>query len=160
MPHIHELYDFTVSFLVLHPTEPKILLHYHEKLKCWNQLGGHIELDEQPMETLERELAEEAGLQKGSYEILETHKTPSPRGIISLTAGFGLFVYDYGNTGHKHIDIPYIIKSKTTYIKPAKGESEQIGWFSRNEISKMHNDGLIQDAIYDICEWIFEKPSF
>jgi 8-oxo-dGTP diphosphatase len=157
MPHIHELYDFTVSFLVLHPTEPKILLHYHKKLSCWNQLGGHIELDEHPLQALERELEEEAGLKNEQYEIVSTNPQIHPRGTVSLPVGFGLFVYDYANSGHKHIDIPYLIKSKTSVITPADGESKQIGWFTKAEINNMHNDGLIEDSIFDICEWIFDN---
>ncbi len=157
MAHIHELYDFTVSFLVVHPTEPKILLHYHKKLACWNQLGGHVELDEQPMEALERELKEEAGLHPDDYKIIQTHESLSPRGTVSLPLGFGLFVYDYAGSGHRHIDIPYIIKSNKTEIKPAQGESTQIDWFSLEEIKKMNADGLVEDGILDICEWILQK---
>jgi 8-oxo-dGTP pyrophosphatase MutT (NUDIX family) len=155
MPHIHELYDFTVSFLILHPKEKKILLHYHQKLKCWNQLGGHIELDEQPIEALIREIKEEAGLNKDQYEIIETNQMLKPRGTVSLPLGFGLFVYNYADTGHKHIDIPYIIQSHTEVIIPAEGESTQINWFTMAEIREMNKNGLVEDGITDICEWIF-----
>lgn len=156
MAHIHELYDFTVSFLVLHPNEKKILLHFHRKLGFWNQLGGHIELDEHPIEALERELKEEAGLNPEDYEIIQTTSQIVPRNTISLPVGFGLYVYDYADSGHKHIDIPYLIKSKTTNIDPAEGESKQIGWFDKQQIETMYQDGQMDISIYDICQWIFD----
>ncbi len=154
MAHIHELYDFTVSFLILHPTEKKLLLHYHRKLKCWNQLGGHIELDEHPIEALEREIEEEAGLKKDQYTIIETGTRLQPRGTVSLPLGFGLFIYNYADSGHKHIDIPYIIQSHTTEINPAEGESKQIDWFTLEEIRTMNEKGLIDNSMTDICEWV------
>ncbi len=52
MPHIHELYDFTASAYILHPTESKILLLLHKKLGKWLQPGGHIELSEDPLQAL------------------------------------------------------------------------------------------------------------
>ncbi len=155
MAHIHELYDFTVSFFILHPTEKKFCLHFHKKLGFWNQLGGHIELDEEPMEALARELAEEAGLQPGEYEILETAKGPSPRTARVIPSPFSVIIYNYGDTPHKHIDMPYIIKSKAEKLQPAKGESAQIGWFTIEEIRKMFADEVLDGSVLDICEWIY-----
>jgi 8-oxo-dGTP pyrophosphatase MutT (NUDIX family) len=153
--HIHELYDFTVSFFILHPTEKKFCLHFHRKLNFWNQLGGHIELDENPMQALERELAEEAGLQKVDYEILETSAGPKPRTAEVMPNPFSVVIYKYGETPHKHIDMPYIIKAKTEVLKPAKGESAQIGWFSIEEIREMFGRGVLDGSVLDICEWIY-----
>ncbi len=65
MAHIHEHYDFTVSAYVLHPTQPKIALHFHKKLFKWLQFGGHVELDEDPAQALTHELLEEAGFKTG-----------------------------------------------------------------------------------------------
>ncbi len=159
MAHIHKLYDFTVSFLILHPSEPKILLHFHKKLGFWNQLGGHIELDEHPLESLEREITEETGLQPGEYEIIQTAETLKSDVAVSLPVGFGLFVYDYGDTGHKHIDISYVIQSKKTEIHPAEGESTQIDWFDIEQITKMREDNILGDNVYNMCEWILAKKS-
>jgi 8-oxo-dGTP pyrophosphatase MutT (NUDIX family) len=58
MPHIHEKYDFTVSAMIMHHSEPKLGLHFHKKLRKWLQAGGHIELHEDPLQALEHELLE------------------------------------------------------------------------------------------------------
>lgn len=155
MAHIHELYDFTVSFFILHPTEKKFCLHFHLRLNFWAQLGGHIELDEEPMEALARELAEEAGLQKDQYEILETASGPTPRTARTIPSPFSVIIYKYGDTPHKHIDMPYIIKAKTDVLTPAEGESVQIGWFSIEEIREMFDKGVLDGSVLDICEWIY-----
>lgn len=156
MAHIHKLYDFTVSFFIMHPTEQKICLHYHRKLGFWNQLGGHIELDEQPIEALQRELSEEAGLQPKDYEILETSNGPQPSNAVAIPAPFSVIIYKYGDTPHKHIDMPYIIKSRTDKLKPVEGESAQIDWFTLEQMTDMHEQGILDSAVLDICTWIFE----
>ena len=158
MAHIHELYDFTVSFFILHPTDQKICLHFHRKLGFWNQLGGHIELNEQPIEALERELVEEAGLHPEMYAILETTTGPKPRNASVIPAPFSVVIYDYGKeSNHKHIDMPYIIKAKTGTLAPAEGESAQIDWFTLEQMTAMHDEGILDSAVLDICSWIFEN---
>lgn len=157
MPHIHELYDFTVSFFILHPTEDKICLHFHKKLKFWNQLGGHIELDENPLHTIERELREEAGLFKNEYEIIQTAVQPKFTGAETLPLPFAFPLYKYGELKHWHIDLPYIIKSKTADLRPQSGESEDIEWFSREQISELQDQKLLGSTVHEICEWIFEN---
>ena len=156
MPHIHELYDYTVSFFILHPIESKVCLHYHRKLKSWTQLGGHVELDEDPMQALERELLEEAGLKKDDFTIVETQARPHPRGIESLPIPFSLLIYKYGKTKHKHIDLPYVIKSKKTSLNPMEGESTQIDWFDQGQLEKLHKNQDIEDCTYDICSWVLQ----
>ncbi len=155
--HIHELYDFTVSFFILHPTDKKICLHFHRKLGFWNQLGGHIELDEQPIDAVNRELAEEAGLLPEQYEIVETHAGPKPRNAVAIPAPFSVIIYNYGNDSvHKHIDMPYIIQAKTDVLAPAEGESAEIGWFTLVQMQDMHKEGVLDSAVLDICTWLFD----
>ena len=48
MPHIHEKIDFTAEAFIV--CENKVLLRIHDKLKVWMSIGGHIELDEDPVE--------------------------------------------------------------------------------------------------------------
>jgi 8-oxo-dGTP pyrophosphatase MutT (NUDIX family) len=60
MPHIHEKIDFTVEVFIVH--KDKVLLRMHDKYKIWCSVGGHIELDEDPLEAAVREVKEEVGL--------------------------------------------------------------------------------------------------
>lgn len=45
MPHIHELYDFTITVFIVH--DGRVLLVNHPKYDKWIPMGGHIELDEE-----------------------------------------------------------------------------------------------------------------
>lgn len=157
MAHLHELFDYTSSAFILHPTETKICLHLHKKLGVWLQPGGHIELNEDPQEALVHELLEEVGFKEGDYEILQTNDQPQPRHSKTLPLPFHLNVHHFADTNHRHIDFGYLIKSKTDKFKPQTGESKQIEWLSQDEILILHKKGKIYDGTLDICEWIFDK---
>lgn len=156
MPHIHELYDFTVSAYILHPTEPKIALHLHKKLGMWMQMGGHVELHEDPLEALSHELKEEAGLSKEDYEILQTTDRPIPRGSKSLPIPFHFEVHEFSN-GHKHIDLEYVVRSKVSRLKPDQNESQQIDWYTIEQIRELEQSSKTFSGLLDICEWVAKK---
>jgi 8-oxo-dGTP pyrophosphatase MutT (NUDIX family) len=60
MPHIHEKIDFTVEVFIVHKN--KVLLRMHDKYSIWCSVGGHIELDEDPIQAAYREVKEEVGI--------------------------------------------------------------------------------------------------
>lgn len=157
MAHIHELYDFTVSGYVLHPTEPRMCLHLHLKLNKWIHPGGHIELDEDPEEALAHELLEEVGFTPNDYEIIQTTDQPQPRNEKTLIMPFHLNVHAYGDLNHKHIDFGYLVKAKTNIFNPQENESKNIAWFSLEEVQKLHSENKLFDSTLDICEWIFSN---
>ncbi len=109
------------------------------------------------MESLKRELSEEAGLVESDYVIVSTNKQPKTSTATTLPAPFSLIIYKYGETDHKHIDMPYLIQSKTTNLRPRAGESSQIGWFTLKEIKDLNKNKLLEDSTLDICEWIFKN---
>ena len=59
MPHIHEKIDYCVEVFIVYKN--KILLRMHDKLGIWLSVGGHIELDEDPVEAAIREGREGVG---------------------------------------------------------------------------------------------------
>ena len=59
MPHIHEKIDFTAEVFIVHHN--RVLLRLHDKYNIWLSVGGHIELNEDPMEAAIREVKEEVG---------------------------------------------------------------------------------------------------
>lgn len=158
MAHIHDLYDFTVSFYIIHPDKDKICLHYHLKLKCWNQLGGHIELDEQPLESIERELREEAGLEPNDYSILPNANEPEFHNVRTVPTPFKVLLYNYGgDSSHQHIDLPYVIQSHTDRLVPAENESQRIDWFTLEQMNKMVDSGSLDKGTREICEWALNQ---
>jgi len=158
MAHIHELYDFTASAYILHPSEPKVCLHFHKKLHKWLQPGGHIELNEDPLEALEHELLEETGLKSGEWEVIELTDQPHPRNSKTIPMPLHIEVHSFNET-HKHIDFGFLIKSRTEILKPQKGESVKIGWFTKSEIIELNKSGQLNDGTLDICAWILSNQT-
>jgi len=157
MAHIHELYDFTVSAFVMHPASPKLLLISHKKLGVWLQPGGHVELNEDPLMALHHELEEETGLKPTDYDILEPAEQPRPTGKISvLPLPFYFNVHDYNDT-HKHIDISYLVRSKTADLTDNPDGANAIGWFDIAQIRRLTKKGELFDETLQVCEWIASK---
>jgi len=53
MSHIHEKIDFTVEVFIVYKN--KVLLRMHDKHHRWLSVGGHIELDEDPIQAAMRD---------------------------------------------------------------------------------------------------------
>jgi 8-oxo-dGTP diphosphatase len=157
MAHINEKYDLTVSAMILHPTELKICLLIHRKLLTWIQPGGHVELEEDPIQGLEHELLEETGLAREDYEFIEPNEQPYPRGFKTLPIPMHINVHPFGDTDHSHIDFVYLLRSKTNKLAPLADESQDIGWFNLNEIRQLYKVNKMHDGTYDLCRWIFER---
>jgi 8-oxo-dGTP pyrophosphatase MutT (NUDIX family) len=157
MGHVHDRFDFTVSMFVLHPDKPKIALHWHDKLQLWNNFGGHIELDEDPLETLHKEMQEETGLLPSEYDILETHDAPTGIGVKELPNPFAMHLWKYGELPHWHIDLPYIMKAKKSELNPLEGESQKVGWYTIEQIQSLQKNSSLDKGTLKICEWIAKK---
>ena len=114
-------------------------------------------MDEDPMQSLERELLEEAGLSKNDYRVVANDNYPKLKKTQTFPAPFSLVIYKYGNTPHKHIDLPYVVQSKTSELRPQSGESMQIDWFTLEQIRELYAQEQMNDATMDMCEWIFEN---
>ena len=129
MPHIHEKIDFCVDALIVH--ENKVLLIFHKKHKIWLQIGGHIELDEDPDAALLREIKEECGL---DVEIIGK-KEPNIQveGTKFLYPPAFMNIHKINDT-HKHIGLFYICKAKSDAFVHNKEEHDDIRWFSGQDL--------------------------
>jgi 8-oxo-dGTP pyrophosphatase MutT (NUDIX family) len=128
VPHIHEQIDFAVSPLIVY--EGKVLLVNHPKYKLWIQPGGHIELDEDPDQTLMREIAEETGLE---VEIIAEKPDLESPGRRSLYRPAFVEIHE-ANAPHQHVTLFYIAKAKSgDFVK--SDEHDELKWFSAEELS-------------------------
>ena len=131
MPHIHEKIDFTVDVFIVH--DNKVLLIFHKKHNMWLQIGGHIELDEDPDEALFREVKEECGL---DIEIIgERQPKFEMKGTKFLYPPAFMNIHDINET-HKHIGLIYFAKAKSDKIILSEREHSDIRWFSREDLDK------------------------
>ncbi len=126
--HIHRLYDFVVSVFVVHAA--KVLLVYHKRYRRWLPIGGHIELDEDPEEALEREIREESGLK---VRILSEKPALAQRGVKPLLLPSYMDVHPVKGD-HKHIAFVYFAKSRATKIRLHDAEHQMYRWFSRGDL--------------------------
>jgi 8-oxo-dGTP pyrophosphatase MutT (NUDIX family) len=129
MPHIHDLIDFTVDVFIVH--QNKVLLIFHKKLSMWLQIGGHIELDEDPEQALFREVKEECGLEvevvgekQPSFEVIGTKflYTPSYMNIHNI------------NETHRHVGLVYFAKVKSGEVIFNQKEHKDIRWFNKEDL--------------------------
>lgn len=127
MPHIHELYDFTITVFIVH--DGRVLLVNHPKYNKWIPMGGHIELDEDVEEALFREIQEETGL---DVEILSDKPVvDSPETKFLLTPAY-LDVHQ-ANPPHKHIGLTYFARAKDDKFTVSK-EHTAIKWLTKEDV--------------------------
>ena len=159
MPHIHTKpgqHDHTASAYIIRTDFDKqmIMLHMHKKLKKWMQFGGHIELDENPWQTLTHELLEETGYDMDQLQIMQPkdrlkklkthHLHPVP--ISFLTHAFN-------DEPHYHTDIAFLfITSQAPRHAIGKNESPAINLYSQAEIQNLDT----YDSILEVANFAFD----
>lgn len=138
MPHIHEKIDFTVEVFIVHKN--KVLLRKHDKHQIWLSVGGHIELDEDPVQAAKREVQEEVGL---DVKILGSNEGPDAgrernRGYEYLIPPAYLGKHKV-NEKHSHVVLIYFGVADSDQIKESVSEHERCvsGWFAKEELEKL-----------------------
>ncbi len=122
---------FCASAFVIDPITKKILLIKHRKNRRWTQPGGHIEGNETPEETAVREVYEETGLR---VRLLGERFPREDDFIRPLGIQKNRRTTSDGET-HMHIDIIYAaVPNDASDFILNKEESDDIGWFSREEL--------------------------
>lgn len=117
-----------VSYFILFDDKAsKILLVDHKKAKLWLPSGGHVEVDEHPIDTVRRECFEELGVQANFWADVPIFLTSTT--TVGLTAG--------------HIDVSlwYVLKGNSqTHYKFDETEFNDIKWFGLDEIPYERSD--------------------
>jgi 8-oxo-dGTP pyrophosphatase MutT (NUDIX family) len=144
MPHIHTepgQHDHTVGIYIFRTdfAEPKVMLHFHKKIKKYAQFGGHVELQESPWQAVLHELHEETGYDMSQLKILQPSQrlqqlegaTVHPQSVAHVTMGYPSF------GGHHHTDSTYVfITNEPPRQSPEAGESTDIKLFTRKEVAE------------------------
>ncbi len=131
MSHIHEKIDFTVDVFVVHKN--RVLLRMHDKYNLWLTPGGHIELDEDPVEAALREIKEETGL---VVKLWDKNLGPiqNDERVKVLLPPILMNRHNTSDT-HEHISLVYLATTENPEIKPAEGEKQDgCKWFTREEL--------------------------
>jgi 8-oxo-dGTP pyrophosphatase MutT (NUDIX family) len=158
MPHIHTepgQRDMTVSAYIVrrNQRETKCLVHFHRKVEILMQIGGHIELDETPWQSMAHELPEESGYQLDELRVLQPY-ADQPLGTGNIFHPTP-FLSDTHNVGHEHYhsDLCYAFVADAEPREPAgEGESADLRWLSLTELEVAAKRG---EAMMD-CYYIYE----
>lgn len=131
MSHIHDKMDFVVETFVVYNN--KVLLRVHDKLNIWLSVGGHIELDEDPVQAAVREVKEEVGLDIELYDEEGVDKFEKEEETIIIRPQY-ISRHKITDT-HEHVALIYFARSFTDKVKPSETEkSDGIKWFSKEEL--------------------------
>lgn len=136
MPHIHEKIDFCVEVFIVH--KDKVLLRMHDKLNIWMSIGGHIELDEDPVQAAYREVKEEVGMDIHIAGVAEgiTDKEEKNRGYTYLIPPRYLGKHPVSDT-HTHIPFVYFATSDSDVVADSVLDHEkgvETRWFGREDL--------------------------
>ena len=162
MPHIHtqpNQHDMTVSAYIVRKEndEWKYLVHFHKKIEVLMQIGGHIELDETPWQTVAHELEEESGYTPYELTVVQyTADRPKQAGNVTHPTPLLVNTHNVGND-HYHSDLCYaFVASGLPSRHVAVDESADIRWLTRDELATGARDGtLLADVAY-IYEFLLD----
>lgn len=113
----------------------KVLLHKHKKYNTLFPLGGKMNENEVPHETAIREVYEESGLEVKLYN----RDSELDLGmVIQLHSPMHTLLENVGN-GVENIDFIYFARAVSNEVKPQKGESKELYWFTKEEIENHDN---------------------
>lgn len=119
-------------FVLIDPIQKSMLLVDHIKAQLWLPTGGHVEQDEDPVETVKRESMEELRM-KATF--LRGNNSPF---FVTVTTTRGL------TPGHTDVSLWYLLKgSAHDFIDYDRTEFNDIEWFSFEEV--LQSDSVIFD---------------
>lgn len=118
-----------VYFVLIDEKVKKFLLIDHIKAKLWLPPGGHVEKDEDPDETVKREIQEELGV--------EAQFIVNNPFFITVTETVNI------DAGHTDVSLWYILRGNSTkQVDYDKKEINGYKWFLFEEILKLNNYGF------------------
>lgn len=139
----HQKGHLTSSALVLSSCQKKVLLTLHKKLACWLQLGGHADGCPNPEEVAMKEAKEESGLKALSF-LESLHQTTSKEKVhIPFDLDIHLIPENPKEKAHYHFDLRYLIHTRGNDDISISSESEDLRWFSFQELKKLELDQSI-----------------
>ena len=113
----------------------RVLLHWHRKNRLWLPFGGHIEPNEDPVQTVLREIEEESGLRTelltaaASYGISNLPVVAPPEIILLEPTTDGV-------TEHEHIDLIYFCRPLNGTAGLRTLDDPTIRWVSEAELER------------------------
>ena len=113
--------------------QDRVLLHWHRKNRLWLPFGGHIEENEDPVQTVLREIEEESGI--AAQLIVRTPPFPfdEPR-QLSPPVTILLERATDGRMWHEHIDLIYFCRPLAGIENLALDRDPTLRWLTEAEL--------------------------
>jgi ADP-ribose pyrophosphatase YjhB (NUDIX family) len=119
---------------------------WNKKVNSWVPIGGHIELNELPCDSVIREAKEESGLDIELISPLHVSKKVKTGNLIQP-----VHVHlDHIRDDHEHVNLMYFGIVKGGECFKVDDEGKELRWFSRNELEK-------ESMLPNIKEWAMES---
>lgn len=115
---------------------------WNKKVKTWIPVGGHIEPNELPCDSVIHEAKEESGL---DIELISPYDKSKTANLIQLVH----IHLDYVKDDHEHIDLMYFGIVRGGELFKESDEQTPLKWFSKEEIEK-------EELLPNIKEWALE----
>ena len=124
----------TGSALVVDPSDRRILVLFHAKLRRWLQPGGHADGDGDLAQVALREATEETGI-----EGLR---------VVAPTVDLDVHVVDPpAEDAHEHHDVRFLVVAPPGAVPVGNHESESLRWVAVDELAGLGADaGLLRLA--------------
>ncbi len=162
MPHIHtepNQHDMTASAYILCREDGiwKCLVHFHKKVEKLMQVGGHIELDETPWQTIAHELSEESGYSLDELEVVqytadrlqESRNITHPVPVLMNTHNVG--------DDHFHSDLCFgFIAATRPRLTVKEGESTDLRWLTIEELEACAKNGTALEDVAHMYRFILD----
>lgn len=143
-------YDFAASAHIfdLSGDEPRVIMHFHKRLKKYMHFGGHVELHENPWEAITHELVEESGYTIDQVKVLQ------PKGVIVDLPDavlhplpINMNSHKYGDQDHYHTDIAYgfVTDQKPKNEVSSELESQDFVYLTRDELAALPAEQTIEN---------------
>lgn len=143
---------FTGSAFILDPARGLVLLHHHQKLDRWLQMGGHDEGERDVLATALREAREESGL--GGLQ-LPTERNP----VIDVDVH--AIPARKTEAGHLHLDVRVVVRADAERDLPQMdpNESRALAWVPLAELpSRMGNEPGAFRVQRKLMTWCVGNP--
>jgi 8-oxo-dGTP diphosphatase len=115
--------------------EGRVLLHWHRKNRLWLPFGGHIEPNEDPVQTVLREIEEECGV---AAELLSPPRTFGVDNLPVIAPPEIILVEPTtdGVHEHEHIDLIYFCRPRGALDALDRHPDPTIRWVDRAQLER------------------------
>ncbi len=124
----------TASSWIVNKDKTKALMIFHKKYNQWLQAGGHIEINEKPLDTAIREAKEELGIQNINildFNVFDIDIHPIPENIKK------------NEPKHFHYDLRFVMTIDDQNLTPDSTEVKEYKWVDFEELKLISKDSSV-----------------